>query len=192
MNVQNNKKRKLSIEKKKNNTLLSKFQLKSNDNFNSLGNINFSASNLQNNNNQIKLNFNDKYLLEDYNKKFDFLLQGIYNKLNNIDLKLENNTLTNKNYLEDFSKKIFLLEKKIEKINEDINNYYTKINIKYLFKDIENTNTKINKIEDSINELTREINDLQVHALYGNFELNKNKIKEIEDKELENFSHFYN
>jgi len=70
--------------------------------------------------------------------------------------------------------------------------YYDKIKIKYLVKDVENTNLKIKTIEDSIHLLTKEINDLQVHALHGNFEMNKDKIKDIEDKEYQNVAHIYN
>lgn len=205
MNSRNLKKRKLSIEMKKN--MINKINIKSN---NSLSNLSISSNNFTKDDNPIKFNFNNK-LNNTFNhdtnntfnnnfndnsifnnKNIDCVLQKVLNKLDNLDNKINNINLTNKNYLEDFSRKILILQKKIEKNNEDLNNYYKKINIKYLVKDIENTNTKINKIEDSINELTKEINDLQVHALHGNFELNKDKIKELEDKDLENFSHFYN
>lgn len=198
MNNRNYKKRKLSFENKKN--VISKINIKSNNNLSSLSNLGISSNNFNKDDNLLKLNFNNKLnniFNHDMNdnlsyNNIDCILQKVSNKLDNLDNKIDYINLTNKKYLEDFRKIILILQKKIEKNNEDLNNYYKKINIKYLVKDIGNTNTKINKIEDSINELTREINDLQVHALHGNFELNKDKIRELEDKELENFSHFYN
>ena len=206
MDSRNLKKRKLSFEMKKN--VISKINIKSNNDFNSLSNIGISSNNFSKDNNPIKFNFNNKLnntFNHDMNDTFnhdtkdnisynylDCTLQKVLNKLDKLDNKIENINSANKNYLDDFSKKILTLQNKIDKNNEDLNNYYKKINIKYLVKDIGNTNMKINKIEDSINELTREINDLQVHALHGNFELNKEKIKELEDKELKNFSHIYN
>jgi HPt (histidine-containing phosphotransfer) domain-containing protein len=129
--------------------------------------FNSNINDKNNSNSNININTNSEFI--EINKRLD-----------KIELLLKNSfKITNSNIEDNFNK-----------LAVDIEFIKKKLSKEKIYKEIENTNKKIQNVEDSIFQLTKELNDLQVHALHGNFELHKNTIDDLEEENQIN--HIYN
>ena len=106
-------------------------------------------------------------------------------KEDNINLKKELAKKNEKN-------KIEILEERTMNLKKEIDNLHlaTTHNIKQLFKRQVMTENYIEVTQVNIEEIGKELNDLQVHALHGNFEFHKNTIDDLEEDNQLN--HIYN
>lgn len=130
--------------------------------------------------NRFNSNINDNNSNSNINTTSNSEFLEINNRLDKIELLLKNSfKITNSNIEDNFNK-----------LAVDIEFIKKKLSKEKIYKEIENTNKKIQNVEDSIFQLTKELNDLQVHALHGNFEFHKNTIDDLEEDNQLN--HIYN
>lgn len=104
--------------------------------------------------------------------------------------KISNDTTTSQIYqnqnkkmiifnLSELENKINALTEKISTFDSKIDTMLDKLNKLKTTKLIDETNSRVKFLEYTIENLTKEINDLQVHALHGSF-YNNNASKDIQ------------
>ena len=81
--------------------------------------------------------------------------------------------------LQELENKINALTEKISTFDSKIDTMLEKLNKLKTTKLIDETNSRVKFLEYTIENLTKEINDLQVHALHGSF-YNNNASKDIQ------------